>query len=80
LNITPAQVIISWLVQRGTVALPKSVNPTRVEENLRVQKLPIALFTQLEASAVAHKPKRAVNPSEGWGLDYDVFDDYPYKA
>jgi hypothetical protein len=51
-----------------------------VEENLRVQKLPIALFTQLEASAVAHKPKRAVNPSEGWGLDYDVFDDYPYKA
>jgi diketogulonate reductase-like aldo/keto reductase len=35
LGITPAQVIISWHVQRGTVVLPKSVTPSRVVENLQ---------------------------------------------
>ena len=35
LGITPAQVIISWMVQRGAVVLPKSVTPSRIEENLK---------------------------------------------
>ena len=35
LGITPAQAIISWHVQRGTVVLPKSVTPSRVEENYK---------------------------------------------
>ncbi|KAG6902476.1 hypothetical protein C0995_016053 [Termitomyces sp. Mi166 len=35
LNITPAQVLISWQVQRGNVALPKSVTPSRVIQNLQ---------------------------------------------
>lgn len=33
LGITPAQVVISWHVQRGTVVLPKSVDPGRISEN-----------------------------------------------
>jgi diketogulonate reductase-like aldo/keto reductase len=35
LNITPAQAVLSWLVQRGLVILPKSVTPSRVIENLQ---------------------------------------------
>lgn len=35
LGITPAQAVISWHVQRGTVVLPKSVTPSRVEENYK---------------------------------------------
>ncbi|KAF9783118.1 NADP-dependent oxidoreductase domain-containing protein, partial [Thelephora terrestris] len=33
LGITPAQVIISWHVQRGVVVLPKSVHEGRIREN-----------------------------------------------
>jgi len=78
LNITPAQVIISWHVQRGTIVLPKSVTPSRIEENLKIFALPENLFDKLEAAAAAHPPQRVVNPSKGWGLGFDVFDeDWP---
>lgn len=32
---TPAQVILSWVVQRGIVALTKSVTPSRIKSNLQ---------------------------------------------
>lgn len=32
---TPAQVLLKWATQRGVVPLPKSVTPSRLEENLR---------------------------------------------
>ncbi|KAK0185665.1 NADP-dependent oxidoreductase domain-containing protein [Armillaria mellea] len=74
LDITPAQVINSWHVQRGTVVLPKSVTPCRVEENLHITKIPDELFEKLETAVLLHEPKRGVNPSKGWGLDFDIFD------
>ena len=33
-NATPAQILISWAVHRGTAVIPKSVNPDRIEQNL----------------------------------------------
>ncbi|KAI0088546.1 NADP-dependent oxidoreductase domain-containing protein [Irpex rosettiformis] len=74
-GITPAQVIISWLAQRGSVVLPKSVTPSRIDENLQVYELPQDLFEKLEKAAEGHEPKRTVNPSKGVGLGYDVFDE-----
>ncbi|KAH9891869.1 NADP-dependent oxidoreductase domain-containing protein [Cubamyces lactineus] len=75
LGITPAQAIISWHVQRGTIVLPKSVTPSRVVENFHVVKLPEDLFNKLEKAATSHPPQRVVNPSKNWGLPFDVFND-----
>jgi glycerol 2-dehydrogenase (NADP+) len=33
---TEAQVLLSWAVQRGTVVVPKSVDPARIRQNLSV--------------------------------------------
>ena len=34
LGLTPAQVLISWAIHRGTALIPKSVNPARMKQNL----------------------------------------------
>ncbi|KAI9059658.1 Aldo/keto reductase [Trametes sanguinea] len=38
-GVTPAHVLLSWGVQRGTAVIPKSLNPTRLQENLRLIEL-----------------------------------------
>lgn len=117
---TPAQVIISWLLQRGvrtfylrslswvltsrlhlsrwscyprvstrTVSLRTSevrsftILPYRICHLLTkpclaehvVKKLPQETFDAIEAAATAHEPMRVVNPSKGWGLKFDIFDE-----
>ena len=40
LGMTPAQVALSWAVQRGTACLTTSTKPHRIEENFEVSTLP----------------------------------------
>lgn len=38
-NVSPASVVLAWGIQRGTVVLPKSVTPERIESNFVTPKL-----------------------------------------
>nr|KAJ3419578.1 hypothetical protein HK105_006784 [Polyrhizophydium stewartii] len=67
---TPAQVLISWAIQRGTQAIPKSVNPTRIEQNLQYFALSDADFKALsDLNKSRPAPTRYVDPSGWWGVD-----------
>ncbi len=49
-QVTPAQVLIAWAVNRGTVVIPKSVNPGRIEENFAAAQL---VLSQEEMQRIA---------------------------
>jgi len=74
LGVTPAQVLISWHVQRGTIVLPKSVHCDRIWENFQILRLPSDMFDNIETAAASHPPQRLSNPSKSWGLDFDIFE------
>ncbi|CRG85122.1 hypothetical protein PISL3812_02254 [Talaromyces islandicus] len=64
---TPAQVLISWAVQRGTVVLPKSVTAERIRSNFEDFVLPEDAF---EAVQSLEKHKRMNFPAR---LGVDIF-------
>ncbi|TPX18402.1 uncharacterized protein E0L32_011696 [Thyridium curvatum] len=59
------QMLYSWGVQRGTVVLPKSVTPHRIESNRQVQELSKEAFDEL-SSLERHK---RFNGQSQWGCD-----------
>lgn len=64
-----AQLVLSWAVQRGTVALSKSVTPSRIESNLKVQELSPETYAAINA---LERHKR-FNVQARWG--YDIFEE-----
>ncbi|EXJ80152.1 alcohol dehydrogenase [Capronia coronata CBS 617.96] len=64
---TPAQVLVSWAIQRGTVVLPKSVTPERIESNFQDFELPSDAF---EAIQGLERHQRMNFPSR---LGVDIF-------
>lgn len=63
-NADPAQVVISWAAQRGVVALPKSVTPSRIETNGKLIELSDAEMLQLnELHKQDGKAVRLVKPN-----------------
>ncbi|KAH6887434.1 NADP-dependent oxidoreductase domain-containing protein [Thelonectria olida] len=67
LDLDIGQVLYSWGVQRGTVVLPKSVTPSRIESNIKVKELPREAFDKLNG---LERNKR-YNWQTRWG--YDIF-------
>lgn len=52
---TPAQIVLSWIVQRGVVVLTKSVTPSRIKSNLEVSELPSDVFEKVNSLDRDHR-------------------------
>lgn len=51
-NATPAQVLISWAIHRGTSVIPKSVNPERMKQNLDAADVSLTKEDMVEIEAI----------------------------
>ncbi|ORX42849.1 aldo-keto reductase [Piromyces finnis] len=65
-NMTPAQVVLSWNAQRNIIVIPKSITPSRIEENFKMTKLSKEDFEKINGitirqRGVNHKPLHALN-------------------
>ncbi|KUI56652.1 Alcohol dehydrogenase [NADP(+)] [Cytospora mali] len=78
-NATPAQAVLAWGIQRGTIVIPKSTTDKHLLQNLVALDI---TFTDAELEEIAKQDKKArfSNPSKNWGVNLfsdldDHFDD-----
>ena len=64
---TPAQVLLAWHIQRGISTIPKSVNPSRLRENLAAAEIKLSP-TDLERIAGLDQNYRLIDGS-GWVIE-----------
>ncbi|KAI0378273.1 aldo-keto reductase [Hypomontagnella monticulosa] len=72
-GMTPAQVCLSWAVQRGIPVVPKSVSEVHMEQNLRLKRLPDDMFLVVDQLSLKRGPLRFLDPSRHLG--FDIFDE-----
>jgi alcohol dehydrogenase (NADP+) len=64
---SPAQVLISWALHRGTVVIPKSVTPAHIKDNLAAAELALT-DADMDALAELDRGFRYVNGA-GWTME-----------
>lgn len=67
-NASVATILISWAVNRGTVVLPKSVTPSRIESNRHVIQLDKEDMAVLDQMASGGRQHRFNTPA--WNSDF----------
>ncbi|KAK6463014.1 Aldo/keto reductase [Scheffersomyces coipomensis] len=61
-KVSAATILISWAVQRGTIVLPKSVTPKRIEDNFKTIELSEEDFEAINNIHKVSGVKRLINP------------------
>ncbi|KAK9379831.1 NADP-dependent oxidoreductase domain-containing protein [Kockiozyma suomiensis] len=71
LGLQPAQVLIAWGIQRGTVVIPKSSSAARIKQNFEVSELPAEDFKLVDEITLRDPSKlmRFVNFDSVWGVN-----------
>lgn len=69
--VSAATVLISYHVNKGTVALPKSVNEKRISSNKEIIELSKNDIDKLDRLAASGKAKRINTPLWGFDLGFD---------
>ncbi|KAJ5652576.1 hypothetical protein N7507_010002 [Penicillium longicatenatum] len=70
-DVSPAAVLISYHVNRGSVVLPKSINEKRILSNAQAITLSPEDMGVLNSLAAQGKAKRINTPLFGWDLGFD---------
>ena len=60
LSITPAQLALAWLLHQGTIPIPKSSSPVRLEENRKAWDIRLSADTLAALDAAFPAPARKV--------------------
>lgn len=66
---TPAQVVLRWHIQQGVIAIPRSSNPQRIQENLGALGFELSDHDMSRLSALKRPNGRMISPS--FGPDWD---------
>lgn len=66
---TKGQVLLNWAVGRGTIAIPKSVTPERISENIDIFDFEITVDEKNDINSL-NRNYRFVNPSGWWKIPY----------
>lgn len=66
---TPAQILLNWALNRGVIAIPKSLSPERISENINIFDFELTNEEQKEISLL-NRNFRIVNPGAWWGIPY----------
>lgn len=65
---TPTQIVIKWAIERGTTVIPKSVTPSRIEENFNIFDFSLTKH-EVESISNLNKNHRVVNPKSFFRVD-----------
>ncbi|KAL8792670.1 MAG: hypothetical protein Q9195_004730 [Heterodermia aff. obscurata] len=75
---SPAQILLSWAVQRGTSVVPKTVQASRLEENKQLSRLDDTVMNTINQLAETNGQIRFLDPRNHIGFDiFDESEDQP---
>ena len=66
---TPAQILIAWAIQRGIIAIPKSVTPDNIRDNIKVFDF-VFSGEEINSLDALDRGHRYVDPFDWWKIPY----------